>query len=169
MGADHGPIHAALKVGDVLLEWSTTSLVVPHCEHDNFIFEADIADSESLRKIQGMSLETNSKLPDKSQVVEKLFEIAAAKSELIDALIAVIVEYNRRRYYTTFVDAAMKALDIKDGPKLEGKMLELYNKLKAGKSTLIATSSPESKKTDSWLICLTPTCSILLVSTINSI
>ena len=157
MGADHGPMHAALKVGDVLLEWNTSCLVVPRYEHDcKFVFEADIAHSESLRKIQGMA----SSIPDdKSKVVENLFEISAAKSELIDALIAVIVEYNRRRYYNvfsrncqTFVDAAMKALGIKDGPKLEGKMLEYYNKLKAGKSEKVPNAFPEHIDLDRYVL-----------------
>lgn len=157
IGADHGPMHAALKIGDVLLEWNTSCLVVPRYEHDcKFIFEADIAHSESLKKIQGMA---NTIPNDKSKVVENLFKISAAKSELIDELIAVIVEYNRSRYYhvvsrncQTFVDAAMKALGIKDGPKLKGKMQEYYDKLKDGKSEKVPKTFPEHIDLDRYVI-----------------
>lgn len=159
MGADHGPMHAALKVGDVLLEWNTSCLVIPRSQHEcKFIFEADIAHSESLKNVRSNSFEGSSVSRDKAEVIDSLHEISAVKSELIDALVAVIVDYNSRRYYhvvsrncQTFVDTAMKALDIKDGPKLEGKLLQLYENLKAGKSKGVPDAFPEHIDLDGYV------------------
>ena len=43
MNSKFGPLHAALQVGDVVLEWNDSSLVIPHlCKHEDKVMEIDM-------------------------------------------------------------------------------------------------------------------------------
>ena len=125
-----GPLHAALRVGDVLIEWDCSSLVIPRrvCdlspEERQFFFMADIRHSSQFHRSASPPKTTDSE-------IEILISKNADKVQLIDNLVEVIRRYNRKYYYNPvsrncqkFVLDAAEALGIKDKLIFKGRRLK---------------------------------------------
>ena len=149
-GFQFGPLHAALQVGEVLIEWGRESLVIPKFEPilpgreiqfnvhgqgewreavGQFVLEMSMADYAPQRRTE--------------QKVDALCRSVAEKAQLIANLVEVIVRYNQEYKYDLFncncqhfVRDAMAALGIKEAPQLSGKLSEYYKRLKDGKTKM---------------------------------
>ena len=155
---EYGPLHAALQVGEVLIEWGRESLVIPKFEpslpdrqiqfhvHDQGEFR------ETARQfVREMSIVHRNARHNHEKRVDVLYRSVAEKARLIENLIEVIVKYNREYKYELlnrncqhFVRDAMAALGIKENLQFSGKLAEYYELLKDGK-----TRMPEFKTHDS--------------------
>ena len=157
-GFQFGPLHAALQVGEVLIEWTRESLVIPKFEpilpgreiqfnvHSQgewreavgqFVLEMSMADYAPQRRTE--------------QKVDALCRSVAEKAQLITNLVEIIVTYNRDYKYDLFnrncqhfVRDAMAALGIKEAPQLSGKLSEYYKRLKDGKTKMPEFQEHES-------------------------
>ena len=140
-----GPLHAALQVGDVILEWNDSSLVVPHfAEHDDQLMKTDV------RHLTDWVSFTSSEVPrvreaiqslDYRKQIELIYKVTAEKQRLIDNLVDVIVTYNRQFYYDIirrncqhFVMDALKVLGVTEPIKFTGGLGEYFKALKQGRS-----------------------------------
>lgn len=157
-GFQFGPLHAALQVGEVLIEWGRESLIVPKFEPilpgreiqfnvhgqgewreavGQFVLEMSMADYAPQRRTE--------------QKVDALCRSVAEKAQLIANLVEVIVTYNREYKYDLFnrncqhfVRDAMAALGIKGAPQLSGKLSEYYERLKDGKTKMLEFQEHEN-------------------------
>lgn len=140
-----GPLHAALQVGDVILEWNDSSLVVPHfAEHDDQLMKTDV------RHLTDWVNFTSGEVPrvreaiqtlDYRKQIELIYKVTAEKQRLIDNLVNVIVTYNRQYYYDIirrncqhFVTDALKALGVTEPIEFTGGLGEYFRALKQGRS-----------------------------------
>lgn len=149
-GFEYGPLHAALQVGEVLIEWGRESLVIPK-------FEAMVAGRELQVHVHGqgqwrdaagqfvreMSIVDYRPGRNTEQKVDVLYRSVAEKAKLIENLVKVIVKYNCKYKYHLlkcncqhFVQDAMAALGIKETPQFSGKLSEYYKLLKDGKTKM---------------------------------
>ena len=143
-----GPLHAALQVGDVILEWNDTSLVVPHfAEHDDQLMKTDV------RHLTDWVTFTSGEVPrvreairtlDYQKQIELIYRVSAEKQRLIDNLVDVIVTYNRQCYYDLirrncqhFVTDALRALGVNKPIEFTGGLGEYYQALKRGRSSAL--------------------------------
>lgn len=140
-----GPLHVALQVGDVILEWNDTSLIVPHnAEHDDQLMKTDVRHltdwvsftSEEVPKVR----EAISTL-DYQKQIELIYHVTAKKRRLLDNLVHVIVMYNSQCYYDLirrncqhFVMDALKALGVNKPVEFTGGLGEYFQALKRGRS-----------------------------------
>ena len=157
-GFKFGPLHSALQVGEVLIEWGRESLVIPKFEPivpgrelqfnvhgqgewreavGQFVLEMSMADYAPKRRTE--------------KKVDALCRSVAEKAQLITSLVEVIIKYNREYKYDLFnrncqhfVRDAMAALGIKETPQLSGKLSEYYERLKDGKTKMPEFRNHES-------------------------
>lgn len=161
---EFGPLHAALQVGDVILEWNDTSLVVPHfCEHDDPLLKANI------QHLTGWVDFTHDHFPRMREAAEQLdyqgqieliFRATAEKSRLIDELVKVIVKYNRHCYYNLidrncqhFVLDALKALGVEKPIQFTGGLGEYFKALKLGRSKSVPVQYKNHAELDVYVKC----------------
>lgn len=140
-----GPLHAALQVGDVILEWNDSSLVVPHfAEHDDQLMKTDV------RHLTDWVNFTSGEVPrvreaiqslDYRKQIELIYKVTAEKQRLIDNLVDVIVTYNQQYYYDIirrncqhFVTDALRALGVTEPIEFTGGLGEYFRALKQGRS-----------------------------------
>ena len=140
-----GPLHVALQVGNVILEWNDTSLVVPHsAEHDDQLMKTDV------RHLTDWVSFTSKEVPrvreaiwtlDYQKQIELIYHVTAEKRRLLDNLVEVIVTYNRQCYYDLirrncqhFVTDALKSLGVSKPVEFTGGLGEYFQALKCGKS-----------------------------------
>lgn len=157
-GFEYGPLHAALQVGEVLIEWSRESLVIPKFEPilPGREIQFNVHGEGEWREAVGqfvleMSMADHSPQRRTEKKVDALCRSVAEKAQLIANLAEVIVTYNRDYKYDLFnrncqhfVQDAMAALGIKEAPQPSGKLSEYYKRLKDGK-----TKMPEFKEHES--------------------
>lgn len=140
-----GPLHAALQVGDVILEWNDSSLVVPHfAEHDDQLMKTDVrhlTDWVSFTSGEVPSVREAIQSLDYRKQIELIYKVTAEKQRLIDNLVDVIVTYNRQFYYDVirrncqhFVTDALKALGVTEPIEFTGGLGEYFRALKQGRS-----------------------------------
>ncbi len=139
----YGPLHAALVIGDVTLEWNDTSLVVPKRGVTEPDLQMDISENTAAmksitRKEVDMKAAVDS-LNYKKQM-ELVYYTTVSQAKMIRDLIEVISKYNRlytyqvfRRNCQTFVVDAMRAMGITELPKMTGKLKEYFNELRKGR------------------------------------
>ena len=134
---DYGAKHVALVVGDVVLEWSKESLVIPHYE--------DLADFEA-RDIteycphNAEAVPTDGPLLTIVEEVEKLVESTVGKVQTFERLAKVISKYNNKFYYDvtrrncqTFVKDALEAIGISKKIPITHEISERVQQLRAKK------------------------------------
>jgi len=140
----YGPLHAGLLVGDVIVEWDDSSLVVPTLgkpDTDVCTYVSDDGDlvdftSEAVGKMS-IAHRQNLDVPEKLKII---YESRAEKERLIDQLVEVILQYNLRKKYNMFrcncqdfVKDALIALGIHEVPRLEGNLKAYVESLQGGK------------------------------------
>ena len=156
-GFQYGPLHAALQVGEVLIEWGRESLVIPKFkdivpgrELQVHVHKRGEWRDKAGQFVREMSIVDYAPGHNTEQKVDVLYRSVAEKTKLIEDLVEVIVKYNREYKYDLFkrncqhfVRDAMAALGIKETPQFSGILAEYYERLKDGK-----TKMPEFKTHD---------------------
>lgn len=145
---EYGPLHAGLIVGDISIEWSRHSLVVPaldpfagdvqtHIDHEGEWLDVtkDAVGKMSLANRQHLDI------PKKLEII---YNSRAEKERLIDRLVDVIVKYNRCKKYGVFrcncqdfVKDALQSLGIRKTPKFEGNLKGYIEELQGGRAACV--------------------------------
>lgn len=139
---EYGPLHAALVVGDVTLEWNKYNLVVPRIGVSQPDAQLDItletAAMKSIMKKKDDIKEAIENL-DYDKQINLVYDVTASRGAMIEKLIEVISKYNRMFKYhilyrncQAFVIDAMKAMGIEKPPVMTGKLGQYFMKLKKG-------------------------------------
>ena len=141
----YGPLHAAIQIEDVVIQWSTTSLVIPERYNPaDPVFRTDLKNKttvSSFAKDLCPKVVDALERKDFNQQIDLQFDLAVNVEELIDKVKKVIVKYNKYRYYSvmycncqTFVEDVMKEIGIKNAPhSLSGRLNDYFKKLTAAK------------------------------------
>lgn len=143
-----GPLHVALQVGNVVLEWNDSSLVTPHlCAYEDQVMELDIQPHSEWVEYttrQHPEMRKAAQELDYSEQIELAYKVSAEKKILIDALIDLIIEYNKHYYYNLFdrncqhfVLDALRVLKVRIPKELPGGLGEYYKTLIKGKTPSI--------------------------------
>ncbi len=153
-----GPLHAALQVGNVILEWNDSSLVTPYlCAYEDEIMRIDMQPFSKWVEYTGKHHSKMKKAAEKRdfpEQIELIYTVASEKAGLIDRLIDVIVRYNKHYCYNLFdrncqhfVSDALTALGVDKPIEFTGGLKDYYKKLVQGRTP----SVPEKFKTHSEL------------------
>ena len=141
---EYGPFHAAVIVGDVTIEWGRESIVEPRFDPiPETQFKANVANQGDWFQQEGL-FQRQMSLADKQRNSHDKFEILwesmTEKSQIIEKLVSVIVDYNRNKTYSVFhcncqhfVRDAMAALGITKPVQFHGKLQDHFDQLKRGK------------------------------------
>ena len=140
-----GPLHAALQVEEVMLKWNDTSPVSPYlCDAEDRIMELDMQKHSKWVEYTAKhhpKIRKAAQCLDYSEHIELTYKVASEKKNLIDALIAVIIKYNKYYYYNLFdrncqhfVLDALKALEVNIPKELPGGLREYYTALVKGRT-----------------------------------
>lgn len=139
-----GAFHAAVKVGNVLLEWDDSSLVVPECTPVTPVFQANLDRysywNRFTSRYEPHFSETLGEDLDYNNQVEVMLIISQEKKDLIDTLVQEIVKYNTRHTYSLrdcncqhFVLNIMRILRVFELPKFAGRLKRYFDTLCSGK------------------------------------
>ena len=142
---EFGPLHAALIIDDVIIEWNDTSLIIPSVKQKEWVFQVRLQGSyEKFARSIKQEMKDSAHRMDLNRQIEQVFEVTKEKQQAINQLIEVIVHYNRHYEYNVltrncqhFVIDAMKALGINEIPQLTGVFQKYFKELIRGKSTNI--------------------------------
>ena len=143
--AQFGPLHAALQVGDVILEWNDSSLVMPHfCNPQDQLLQSDV---QGLSQWHNFTSAQYGKVreavitSDYTKQIELVYHVTAEKHRQIEALVDVIIKYNTTYYYNLvdrncqhFVADALKALGVEEPTQFTGGLRNYFKALKDGRS-----------------------------------
>lgn len=142
----YGALHAAIQIEDVVLQWDTTSLVIPEQYHpaDPVFLTAVNSSTEAAKvatNLQTQVFETVGQMDYNTQI-DLQFDLAVSVERMVEDIKKVIVQYNRYRYYNviacncqSFVEDVMKAIGVKNVPQnLTGKLKDYFKKLTANKT-----------------------------------
>lgn len=135
-------MHAAIKVGDVVLEWNDSSLVIPHPESrtESFVAQAHITHGGNLYQRVAREISSSScNMPlEPSEEIDRLCSTMDEKATLLRKLAKLIVKYNRKFYYNVvsrncqgFVRDALKELGIKR-PEFQGHLEDHFQQIREG-------------------------------------
>lgn len=136
----YGPMHASLQVGHTMIEWSPYHLVVPHFNvPSEAVIKTDITRSLKVAS----ELRTKAREYRKSRrgtitgEVDLLYEISKSISSVIEAVIQVVVSWNRYKYFHTygtnsqhFVQNIMAVLGIEELPLASQNLSAYIGRLK---------------------------------------
>ena len=120
MGAEYGPVHAAIKVGNVILEWDRTNLVVPHFESSvkDVVLQADMRRGSDVFK-RAVELTKSLKSLSTQEEVKLLSQSNEKQQIQLKEMSTLIAKYNRCYYYNpvsrncqNFVDGVLKVLNV---------------------------------------------------------
>ena len=149
---EFGPMHVALIIEDIVLEWGDQSLIIPRVMTDSTNgripkLNVRVQPYGTLyRSAEANAAEINATLGarmDYSRQKEIFVGIATAHEKLIRRLVKVIVRYNTGYYYNVrnrncqrFVKDALKALEIDDNfeANLSPEIQEHMTRIRRGKS-----------------------------------
>ena len=129
----YGPLHSALLInGKVLVEWNTSSLVIPE----------DYLAGDMRHPLVTSVLHQSNRVDEPEDVrgeeIDLIFKAAAQKHEVLANLVRTIVKYNSKYTYSVttkncqhFVIDALKEMGCENVPKFEGAMAEYYRRLES--------------------------------------
>ena len=135
-------LHASLRVGQVILEWNDSNLVIPyHCNYAERVIQVSLESCSSCIESIGQREEEDMEF---SGEMERVFVIASKKKKIIDRLIEVVVRYNRYYFYNLidrncqhFVMDCLNALEVKLPKELNGGLRDYFKMLAKGRSPSI--------------------------------
>ena len=103
-----GPFHAAILIGDVLLEWRPNSLVIPRkIKHEVLIKDekavlfTNLHEQEDFPTVP-LQYENGTDEETVASSFENIIDITRVKEQLIDELADVVVRYNTKMHYGIF-------------------------------------------------------------------
>lgn len=140
---EFGPLHAALIIDDVMLEWDDSGLIMPCQVEEEWVFQTRLQGKFN-NFVQAMKpkMRDSARRMDLKKQIEQVFEVTQEKQQAINQLIRVIIHYNTHLEYNVltrncqhFVIDAMKALGIDKVPQFTGVFQDYFQALKSGKST----------------------------------
>lgn len=140
-----GPLHVALQVGGVILEWGTSSLVEPHlCADEDRLMEVDMQHHSEWMEYTGKHCSTIKRAAkdlDFSEQIEWYYGVSSEKRRLIGELIKVIIRYNTHFYYNVFdrnchhfISDALDALQVSMPKKIPGDLGNYFGSLVRGRT-----------------------------------
>lgn len=140
---EFGPLHAALIIDDVILEWDDSGLILPSQVDEEWILQTRLQGTFNRFALAMKSeMRDSARRMDLKKQIEQVFEVTKEKQQAINQLIEVVIHYNTHYEYNVltrncqhFVVDAMKALGINKVPQFTGVFQEYFRELKSGKST----------------------------------
>ena len=140
-----GPLHTALQVGNVVLEWNDSNLVTPYlCAAEDQILELDVQKHSKWVEYttqHGDDMQRAARELNFTEQIELTYKITTEKKHLIDNLIKVIIQYNKYHYYNLFdrncqhfVMDALDALEVRIPKQLPGGLGKYFKALVAGRT-----------------------------------
>lgn len=159
----YGALHAAIQIGDVVLQWGTSSLVIPErYDPADPVFQTDFKD---VTKATQVAVNIRPKVVqavrrmDYNEQIDLQFDLAVGVEEMLEKVKKVIVKYNKFYQYNvvlrncqTFVDSVMEEIGVKNAPKqLTGKLREYFKKLTANKSKGVPSDIPTHEALDEYV------------------
>ncbi len=157
-----GALHAALMIGDILLEWNTSSLVIPKRKEVTPIFQASL-DRFSLwnrftsRYKSHMRQASGQGKLDFNTQVEVMLIIGREKETIVDNLIREIVGYNTERQYSLrdcncqhFIVHILKPIRVFEFPNFTGRLKRCFDNLRKGQSATARTEFRTHKDLDEY-------------------
>ena len=146
---EYGAFHAAITIGNIVLEWNNTSLVIPRKRSDTtWLFRSSVHSREEGSEgmlcdpvpVRASAQETDEHF---DHIVQSIDEIRKEKEVLVDELVRVAVNYNTKLHYDVLANNCQHfvrdCLHILGSPQeslpFEGKVRELADHLVRGRST----------------------------------
>ena len=135
----YGPFHAALQIGDVLLEWNTMGVVFPERvtdsrELDHCVFMGDVHDRNELTATgkcgqTSVLADAETTAAGYEQQLTSVIELGESRELLLDELARVVVLYNQKYKFGVlrcncqhFVADVLEVLGIPNKSLFEGKL-----------------------------------------------
>lgn len=157
-----GPLHASLRVGNVILEWNDSSLVIPHlCKHGDELLQSDVqglSEWAIYTSKQYDDVRSAMTTSDYQKQIEIVFRVTAEKRRHIEALVDVIIKYNTFFHYNLFdrncqhfVLDALKALGVEKPPEFTGGLRDYFKALKEGRSPSVLAKFATHAALDSYV------------------
>lgn len=159
----YGALHAAIQIEDIVLQWGTSSLVIPErYDPADPVFVTGVNHSTEAARVatnlQTQVCTTVGKMDYNAQI-DLQFDLAVSIEEMIENIKKVIVKYNKFRYYNviacncqSFVDDVMKAIGVKNVPQnLTGKLKDYFTQLTMEKSKGIPSEFPTHESLDDYV------------------
>ena len=146
-----GPLHAALQIGNVVLEWNDSSLVIPHyTDPSDPLLQTDVQNQSRWGEVTstyyGQVREAIDEL-DYAKQIDLVFQFTAEKYHLFEALFDVIIRYNTQFFYNLidrncqhFVTDALSTLGVDEPTEFTGGLRSYFDELKSGHASLAFTS-----------------------------
>ena len=146
-----GPLHAALQIGNVVLEWNDSSLIIPHyTSPTDSLLQTDVQNQSKWGEVTSTYYGRVRKAIDEldyDKQIDLVFQFTAEKYHLFEALFDVIIRYNTQFYYNLidrncqhFVSDALNALGIDKPTEFTGGLRSYFQELKSGHASLEFTS-----------------------------
>ncbi len=145
----YGALHAAIQVDNVMLQWGTSSLVIPEKYNPaDQLFQTDVKHrtcaAQVAEEVRPQAMQAVEESNNQKQI-DLQFDLAVGIESMLDKIKKVVVEYNRYRYYNvvmcncqTFVCDVMKEIGVRNIPRsLTGKLKEYFKNLTKKKSRYI--------------------------------
>ena len=134
---EYGPLHASLLINnEILLEWNTSSLVIPKFIDTTVERTGPVLVSATIQDHTHLQHQL-SKPFEVCDEMELIFDAARKKGELLYDLARVIARYNSSYYYDiifrncqNFVLDALTAIGCKNKPEFSGNLREYFTHLK---------------------------------------
>ena len=160
-----GPLHAALQVGDVILEWNDSHLVRPYlCDYEDEIHVMQV-DMQPHSEWVNYTTRNTPKMKeaaeqlDFAEQIDQIYMVTSKKKEMIDALIDVIIRYNKKYHYNSlhrnsqhFVIDALKALQVENPTAFTGGLSDYFKELVKGRTPSIPKQFKTHQDLDAYVI-----------------
>lgn len=137
---EYGPLHALLLINnEVIIEWNSSSLVIPKFIDPDTIVEhtGPVLVSATIPDIMHIQRQLSKPFEDYDEV-DLILEAACKKSELLRKLAGIIARYNSHYYYDiifrncqNFVLDALTAIGCKNKPEFSGNLRNYFTHLKS--------------------------------------
>lgn len=130
----YGPLHTALLInGTVVLEWNTSSLVIPE-EYDDMCYPI-------VTSVLHQESQVATPADIKKEEIDLIFTATERKMDILNALVRVISRYNGQYIYSAikkncqhFVIEALEEMGCENVPRFQGELGKYYKKLEAGRA-----------------------------------
>ena len=141
---EYGAFHAAIIIGDIVLEWNDSNLVIPrHQSHSQWIFRGSVHSHKegSMQGVLGEPVPVRASREETEEgfarIIDNLEHIRMEKEVLVDVLVEVAVCYNTKHEYGIlsnncqhFVKDCLKVIgSSRDSTPFEGKVKVLVDHL----------------------------------------
>jgi len=157
-----GPLHVALQVGQVVLEWDDSSLVTPyHCDHNDRLVQVSVETHSQWVKEVTDKQDAMAKAVEDLQCRDQVglyYLMLSKKIEMVHSLIEVIIKYNRYKHYNVitcncqhFVTDALTALRVFLPKQLTGGLGDYYRDLTAGRTPSIPEEFATHRSLDEYV------------------